>query len=107
MWTALTFAAEPGWFGMALKVDAGGSWINPVVESASVASVAPASPAAAQHLAAGDTLVEVEGMTVAQADGGELKRRMHKAVGETLHLRLKRPNGELYAADLVAAPKPP
>ena len=68
--------------------------------------MAPGSPAAAQHLAVGDVLVEIEGLPVAQADGDALKGRMHKAVGETLHLRLKRASGELYPADLVAAAKP-
>jgi hypothetical protein len=41
LWAALALAAEPGWFGLTLKIDAGGSWLKPVVESASVQSGAP------------------------------------------------------------------
>jgi hypothetical protein len=31
---------------------------------------------------------------------------MQKIVGESLHLKLKRPNGETYSVTLIAAKKP-
>jgi C-terminal processing protease CtpA/Prc len=98
--------AGKGWFGFVIDVDVPGFSFNQVVRSATVIQVLAGSPAANQGLAKGDQLIEIEGLTVAGGKAKELQAAMQKSVGETLHLRLKRLNGEVYSAALVAANKP-
>ena len=98
--------AEHGWFGMAVKVDGDGFFLNPTVKSATIQKVVPDSPAAQQHLAAGDQISEIEGRTVAGKKAKELEPLMEKAVGETLRLRIKRPDGKFFSAALIATRVP-
>jgi len=105
VWTSIGTAAEKGWFGFGLKVAADG-FFNPTVNSITVESIAPNSPAAEQHIAVGDQIIQVENTEVSGRKASELKPLMQKHVGETIHLRLKRPTGETYAVTLTAA-KPP
>ena len=58
------------------------------------------------HAEVGDQIVEIEGHPVAGQKGKELEPLLEKAVGETLPLRLKRLKGQVYAAELIAAPEP-
>lgn len=104
-WTSLTMAAEKGWFGFSLKV-AGEGFFNPTVRSITVESIAPHSPASEQHIAVGDQIIQVEGTEVSGRKASELKPLMQKQVGETIHLRLRRPTSETYSVTLIAA-KPP
>jgi C-terminal processing protease CtpA/Prc len=94
-------AGEKGWFGFNLKI-AGEGFFNPTVRSVTVASIAPQSPAAAQPIAVGDQIIQVENTEVPGHKASELKPLMQKQVGETIHLRLKRPSGETYSVTLVA-----
>ena len=98
-------AAEKGTLGFSLKIDASGIF-SPTVNSAKIASIVPNSPAAEQHLAVGDEIVQIESTEVSGHKASELKPLIQKQVGETVHLKLKRPNGETYSATLVAV-KPP
>ena len=103
--TSLAGAAD-GWFGLAVNVDAGGFFLSPTVRSAQVIKVMPNSPAAAHGIKAGDQLIEVEGMQVVDGDAKRLQSVMKKRVGELLRLKLKRPNGGFYVADMKAESKP-
>ena len=97
---------DKGWFGLVVNVDGSGFSFNPVLRSVTISKVIAGSPAATQGLASGDQVTEVEGLVVAGRRAKEVELVMQKSVGETLHLRLKRPNGEVYSAVLVAAAKP-
>jgi S1-C subfamily serine protease len=98
-------APEKGWFGFGADVSAPGFSFNPTLRSVTVSKVLPGSPAAKGGLAQGDQVIEVEGLPIAGHKAKEVQAVMHKAVGETLHLKLKRSNGEIYAAALVAEAK--
>jgi C-terminal processing protease CtpA/Prc len=98
--------SERGWFGMSVKAEGAGFFLNPTLTTATIEKVEPGSPAARQALAVGDQIVEVEGHAVAGSKAKELEPLMQKAVGETLHLRLRRQNGQVYPAALIAVPKP-
>ena len=99
------FAGEKGWFGFEGSIKADG-FFNPTVVSATIAKVEPKSPAAEKNIAVGDQIVQVEDTDVPGHKATELKPLMQKQVGESLHLRLKRPNGETYSVTLVAIKRP-
>jgi C-terminal processing protease CtpA/Prc len=101
VWTSMVAAGEKGWFGFGVKV-AGEGFFNPTVKSITVESIAPHSPASEQHIAVGDQITQVEGTEVSGRKASELKPLMQKQVGESVHLRLKRPAGEIYSVTLVA-----
>jgi C-terminal processing protease CtpA/Prc len=95
-------AAEPGWFGVTYTVHADG-FLNPTIESVSVASVRADSPAGRGQVGVGDEVVAVDDHVVAGSKARELQALMTKVVGEAVHLRLKRANGEVYTVTLIAA----
>jgi C-terminal processing protease CtpA/Prc len=99
-------AAEKGWFGFALAIDADGM-LNPKLRSIKIEKVFPASPAAKAGLSAGDLIVEMEGIVVEGARADSLKVAMQKSVGETLRLKIKRGADSSQDVSLIAAPKPP
>ena len=98
-------AAEKGWFGFAAKVSADGIF-NPTVTSVKVSSIEAHSPAAEQSVAVGDEIIQIEATEVPGHKASELKPLMQKAVGETIHLRLKRPAGQIYSVTLIAVKRP-
>jgi hypothetical protein len=79
-------AAEKGWFGFALAIDAEGSWFSPKLRSIKIDRVFPASPAA-------------------KADN--VKAAVQKSVGETLRLKYQRGSDPVREVALIAATKPP
>lgn len=99
-------AAEKGWFGFALTIDADGI-LNPKLRSIKIDKIFPASPAANAGLSAGDMIVEIEGIVVAGAMADTLKTAMQKSVGETLRLKIKHAADASREVSLIAAPKPP
>lgn len=99
-------AGEKGWFGFELEIAGEGFFLNPTVRSVRVASIVPQSPAAAQSIAAGDEIIQVENTEVPGRKASELKPLIQRQVGESLGLKLKRRNGETYLVTLVAV-KPP
>jgi C-terminal processing protease CtpA/Prc len=101
VWTSMVVAAEKGWFGFGLKVE-GSGFLSLTVQSVTVESIAPHSPASEQSIAVGDEIIQVEEMTVPGRRAWELKPLLQKQVGETIHLRLKRPTGETYSVTLTA-----
>ncbi|MEN3371248.1 MAG: hypothetical protein V7609_3391 [Verrucomicrobiota bacterium] len=105
VWTSMAAAADKGWFGFGLKVAADG-FFNPTVISITVESIAPHSPAAEQHIAVGDQIIQVENTEVPGHKASELKPLMQKQAGETIRLRLKRQAGETYSVTLTAVKAP-
>ena len=101
VFTSNLVAAEKGWFGFGLKVE-GSGFLSLTVQSVTVESIAPHSPASEQPIAVGDEIIQVEETTVPGRRAWELKPLLQKQVGETIHLRLKRPTGETYSATLTA-----
>jgi C-terminal processing protease CtpA/Prc len=99
-------AAEKGWFGLAMEIDAEGI-LNPTLRSIKIDKIFPASPAAKASLSAGDMIVEVDGIGVEGAKADTLKAAMQKSVGETLRLKIKRGADAPREVALIAAAKPP
>lgn len=99
-------AAENGWFGFALAIDAEGIF-NPKLHSIKIEKIFPASPAAKAGLAAGDMIVEIEGIVVEGAKADTLKAAMQTSVGQTLRLKIKRGADSSQDVSIVAEPKPP
>ena len=103
---AATAADEKGWFGLSFSVETEGSFFNPTLQSVKIEKVAPASPAVAAGLAAGDVVVSLQGMVVAGGKADEFKAAMKKSVGETLRFKIKRGTAEPHEVLLTAAAKP-
>lgn len=103
---SLLALSNPGWLGISFTVKGSGVFWNPTVNSIVIAEVVPNSPAAQEHLVAGDTLLEVEGQVVEGAKGSLLRSKMKREVGDLVHLKLRRANGEIYSAILKTAQKP-
>ena len=99
-------AAEKGWFGFALLIDAEGISLSPTLRSIKIEKVFPNSPAAKAGLAPGDDILEMEGIVVAGAKANALKAATQKAVGEPLRLKFKRGADAPREISLVAAAKP-
>ena len=99
-------AGERGYFGFAPEVSAGGFFLNPTVKRIAIHSVAPESPAARGGIHAGDEVVDVEGVAVVGSKALKLRSLAEREVGQTLHLRLRRPDGAVYAVALVAVKRP-
>ena len=98
---------KKGWFGVSFSVETEGSFFNPILQSVKIEKVAPASPAAAAGLAAGDVVVALQGMVVAGAKADDFKTAMKKSVGETLRFKIKRGTAEPFDLAVIAVAKPP
>ena len=106
LWSALAVAGERGWFGFGLKFSGGWFFQNPTVKSLTIGSLVPGSPAARSPIAVGDTIYRIEGVPIAGRKANELKSLAERQVGQTLHVDLKRPSGEVYSVALVAVKRP-
>lgn len=102
----LAGAGEKGWFGFGVGIKGEGFFLNPTLVSVTVDSIEAHSPAADKGIAVGDEITQVENTDVPGRKALDLRSLMQKQVGETLHLRLKRKNGEVYSVALVAAKRP-
>ena len=105
-WSALATAGERGWFGFGLKLSSEGFFLNPTVKSITIGSLVPGSPAARSRIAVGDTIYRIEGVPIVGKKAKALQSLAEREVGQTLHVDLKRPNGEVYSVALVAAKRP-
>ena len=99
-------AADKAWYGFRLKVDTAGFVLNPTVRSAVIQKVAPDSPATANKIEVGDEIIEAEGKKVPGGRALQLKPFLSKKAGDTLRLRLKRPDGEIYSVIVTGIKKP-
>jgi C-terminal processing protease CtpA/Prc len=97
---------EKGWFGLAMSIDIQGTVLNPTLNTITIQSVAPHSPAASAGLVSGDLILEIEGIVVAGAKPEPIKVAMQKAVGESLRLKLKHGSDAPRDVSLTAAAKP-
>ena len=99
-------AAERGWFGIGVNIDAEGDAASRVVRTVTIQSVAPQSPAARAGLAVGDVILEADNLPLAGLKMSELREAMAKAVGETLHLKVRRADTVRVVALTAVAPPP-
>ena len=99
-------AAEKGWFGFSLSIDADGI-LDPKLRSIKIEKIFLGSPAAKAGLSVGDMIVEIEGIAVDGAKADALKAAIQKSVGETLRLKVKRGADASQDVSLIAGPKPP
>jgi C-terminal processing protease CtpA/Prc len=99
-------AAEKGWFGFGVAIKAEGFFLNPILTAVTIDTVEARSPAAEKGIAIGDEIVRVGNTDVPGHRALELRSLMQKTVGESLQLKLKRPNGGTYSVTLIAAKKP-
>jgi S1-C subfamily serine protease len=99
-------AAERGWFGIGVNIDADGDAASRVVRTVTIESVAPQSPAARAGLAAGDVILEADNLPLAGLKMSELREAMAKAVGETLHLKVRRADTARVVSLTAVAPPP-
>ncbi|MDQ6655517.1 MAG: PDZ domain-containing protein [Verrucomicrobiota bacterium] len=99
-------AAEKAWYGFHIRVETAGFVLNPIVRSVKIDKVASNSPASAQSIRVGDAIVEADGAAVPGARALQLWPILSKQPGDTLRLRLQRPDGETYAAVVTGISKP-
>jgi len=99
-------AAERGWFGIGVNIDAEGDAASRVVRTVTIQSVAPQSPAARAGLAVGDVILEADNLPLAGLKMSELREAMAKAVGETLHLKVRRADTARVVSLTAVAPPP-
>lgn len=99
-------AGESGYLGISIQVEGEGAFWNPTLKSVKVAKVASGSPAEAAGIAAGDSIVEIEGKPVVGAKANDLRPYMQRAVGQPVTLVLRKPSGEARAVSVVAGAKP-
>ena len=104
--SALATAGERGYFGFGMSVTSSGFSLNPTVKKIRIASVVPGSPAATNGIAANDEIIKLEGVSIAGRKAKELKAMAARDVGQTLNLEMKRPDGKIYRANLVAVQRP-
>ena len=96
---------KPGGFGLAVEVDVDGVF-SPTLRSVTVKSVSAGRPAAMAGIAAGDQIVEIDGKAIAGSKAKEMEKSMKKNVGETMNVKIKKPDGQILAMTLVASAKP-
>ena len=99
-------AAERGWFGIGVNIDAEGDAASRVVRTVTIQTVAPDSPAAKAGLSPGDVILEADSAPLPGMKMSDLRQAMGKAVGETLHLKVRR-EGTVRVVALTAVAPPP
>jgi predicted metalloprotease with PDZ domain len=95
-----------GWFGVEVKVNTKGISLNPKIRNVKITKVFPSSPAATAGITVGDSVVVIQGITVAGARANTLRAVMKKAVGEEIQIKIKRGTAEPYAVKMTAVKKP-
>ena len=104
--TGMVHAEDHGYFGFALKVVTKGFFLAPTVSDLTIDKVMPGTPAERAGIRPGDRIVEVEGKPVAGTKALDLKSSATRMPGQTLHLTLRHPDGQVYKAAMVAVPHP-
>jgi C-terminal processing protease CtpA/Prc len=98
-------AADKGWFGVVVNVDTGPGLLTPTVDAITVERVLPDSPGAKAGIAAGDSIVEIQGMAVSGGSLEALQNALKKSVGETLRLKIRH-GGADRVVSMVAVREP-
>ena len=104
--TGVAQAEDHGYFGFALKVVTNGFFLAPTVSDLTIDKVMPGTPAERAGIRSGDRILEVEGKAVAGTKALDLKSRATRMPGQTLHLTLRHPDGQVYTVAMVAVPHP-
>jgi S1-C subfamily serine protease len=86
-------AAPRGTIGFTVEVEGDGSFLRPVIKAAKVSAVRPGSPAEAAGLEAGDDILQVQGVPIANANGRRIAELMEVAPGDALRLHVRKPSG--------------
>ncbi len=103
---ATASAADRAWYGFHIKPETTGFPLNPIVTSVVIDKVKENSPASAQHIRAGDEIIEADGNIVPGTRAIRLIFLLNKEPGSVLHLQLKRADGERYAVVVRGIKKP-
>ncbi len=104
--TLLAHAGDKGYLGIQIAVDGEGAFWNPTLKAVRIAKVVPGSPADQAGMAAGDSIVEIEGKPVVGAKANDLQPYMQRDVGQQVKLVVRKSNGEVKPVSLIAGPKP-
>lgn len=104
--STMALAGERGYFGFTPKVSAGGFFLNPVVNSITIDSVVPGSPAAQGGIVAGDEVLSIERTQVAGSKALKLRSMAQRDVGQSLHATLRHADGIVYSVALIAVARP-
>ena len=99
-------AEDHGYFGFALKAVTKGFFLAPTISDLRIERVLPGTPAERAGIRAGDRILEVEGKPVAGSKALDLKAKATRQPGQTLHLTLRHPDGQVYRVAMVAIPHP-
>jgi C-terminal processing protease CtpA/Prc len=103
--SAFAPAAQSGWFGLEIAVRTSG-FFGSAVTSVTIVSVRRDSPASAANLSAGDEVVSIEDHLAAGINPKVLRELSRKAVGQILHLAIRRPDGQTHPVALTAVSRP-
>lgn len=86
--------------GFTLDVTVSG-FFSPEVSKAVIKSVVAESPAEQAGLSVGDEVLAIEGCEIPGCSAKNAKASFNKEAGDVLVLKMKKPNGEVYQADVV------
>lgn len=100
---APVIANEEGWFGFSQRVEVG--WLLNV-QSAVVNHVDKASPAEKAGISVGDAIISIDGCDIPGCGAYKAQGLMEKPVGQPLHLKLRKPDGQVYSATLIPIRSP-
>lgn len=103
--SAVAWAGERGYFGFSPEIDAEEMFWNPTLRGAVIVKVSPKSPAESAGMKQGDVVLEVAGKPIVGAKGKEIQALMEKEIGESLRMKLKHANGDVFEITMVAVAK--
>jgi C-terminal processing protease CtpA/Prc len=99
-------AGPRAWYGFLVSAESEGAPQEAILRAMRIIQVTPGSPAADAGLRVGDLLVEIGGVAVPGATPAALRPAMARAVGETLHVKIRRGGGPPYPVSLVGVARP-
>ena len=91
-----------GAIGFTVQVEGDGSFWKPVIKSATVVEVRSGSPAEAAGLEAGDEIIEIQGVQIADANARKVAKLVEVSPGELLLLKVRNPAGETREVQIIA-----
>lgn len=94
--------AADGYWGFGIRVEAGGFFLNPKIESATVRQLLPGSEAAEKGVADGDRITRVGDCEIPGCRGKLARKMIDVDPGVTRRFDLVRPDGSTYSVTLTA-----
>lgn len=102
---ATVASAAKGHLGFAVEVATSGFFLNPTLETVTIAKVTPGSPSARAGLRVGDTVLDVDGAAVRGTPARPLGAKLQSVVaGQHVRMTVRHADGRTATLDLVAAP---